>query len=75
MGEEVQVRITRLDAAVQRLDAAVAELGTQLAVLRWRVDRIMDGTANALTDAAARTWEARARCPRDSRRKKKEAAL
>jgi hypothetical protein len=52
-GDEVQHRVKRLEAAVRRIDATAAELGTQLAVLRWRVDRIMDGTANALTEAAA----------------------
>jgi hypothetical protein len=51
---EVQLRFTRLEAAVRRIDTMVAELGVQLAVLRWRVDRIMDGSANALTEAAAK---------------------
>jgi hypothetical protein len=58
-GDDVQVRITRLEAAVRRINPELTALGAQLRVLSARVDRIMDGTANALTDAAARAEDAR----------------
>jgi hypothetical protein len=58
-----ELRFKRLEAAICRINAELTSLGVQLQILSTRVDRVMDGTGNALTEVAAKAAMAKAALP------------